>query len=104
MLYGIVIKEGKTESAVGKPPHTILRDENCVVIYDDNSRKIYLWVGQNSDIKSRFLASRLATIIRNREFGGAGRVIQNPDEIRSELAGPRVISHDIPRKYLASIK
>ncbi len=104
MLFGIIIKKGKTEPAAGKTPNLVLSDDACAVIYDDKEHKIFLWVGENADIKSRFLASRLATIIRNRKFGGAASIIQNNDVIKAELGGTKVIAHDIPPKYLAGIR
>lgn len=103
-LFGIIIQGGQIKSAAGKRPSELLAIEDaCVVMFDDVNERIYLWAGPKADVKSRFLASRLASVIKLKR-GGVGSVVQNKDEILRELAGKDAVDQDIPPRFLSAIR
>lgn len=101
-MQGILLKEGETISIEGKKPSEIYRDDHCGVIINNFEREIYLWKGENAKPQDRFKAAHLAKKMDNREFGGAGRIIQTGWKIQSAVKRDSI--EDLSEKQLWCIK
>lgn len=102
MLLGARIKDGKIESVKGKAVGELLTDDACVLIVDDRSSSIYIWVGQKANVKDKFMISRLAHGINGKLFGMAGTVTQHRGKIK-ELFSDRIFDGDIPAEHTKNI-
>ncbi len=94
-MQGIILKNGNKFSVKEKSANKILDEGQCVVFIDNDERKIYLWRGRRSGVRDRFSAAQLADMLYKREFGGAGEIIQNEDEIKKRITAAYL--EDLPR-------
>jgi len=95
MLRGVLIREG-VKSAKNLVPDEILVNDACAVIIDEESRIIYLWVGDDTSVTDRFKAARIAQMLNWKMFGGAARIVQDKDEIKHTLTKFARIDEEIP--------
>ncbi len=102
MLKGIVIQHS-IKNAKNMSPNEMLIDDACAVIVDDVSRIIYLWVGEKASVSDKFKAARIAHILNWRFFGGAARIIQDKDEIKSILSKYARIDEEMPEGEIKAI-
>ena len=103
MLKGIILN-GEAVSVAGQKLSDIFKDENVVVIMNEDKTEIYGWVGKKSNPRDRFMAARLANNLRWKYFGGAAPVIQKNDEIEEKVkAYGDSIEFDIPSEAIKEI-
>lgn len=60
-----ILPDGTTEEIkTQKPIKDILDTEECYVIVDDELRKVYLWKGEKSSVRSKFIGAKRSQEIR----------------------------------------
>ncbi len=102
-LRGIVISRGEIISAKDNSPNSLLKEDVTAVFIDDVRGKIFLWSGRKAKVTDKFRAARLAHMLNWKLFGGAGKVIQNEEDVKVELQKYHRVDDDIPRTEIASI-
>ncbi len=102
MLRGIVLNNGVIE-AKGLDKNDLFKDDYVVVLVDEIKREIYVWVGNKSSPRDRFMAARLADRLRWRLFGGASPVIQDTDKAEKAIESYGEVTENIPRDMIEDI-
>ncbi|MGQ4891402.1 MAG: hypothetical protein ACP6IP_02835 [Candidatus Njordarchaeia archaeon] len=103
MLKGVILNGGRMP-VMGVKTEEIFKDENVVVIVNEDRREIYVWVGAKSNPRDRFMGARLANGLRWKFFGGASPVIQDNEKIREIVKsyGDKLYG-DIPSEMVKDI-
>ena len=81
MLKGIILNGGQMP-VTGLNVDEVFKNDNVVIIVNEDRREIYVWVGTKSNPRDRFMGARLANGLRWKFFGGASPVIQDNEKIR----------------------
>lgn len=102
MLKGIIIQHD-IKDAKNLAPNEMLIEEACAVVIDDIERKIFLWVGDKAAVGDKFKAARIAHVLNWKLFGGAARIIQDKNEIRSVLLKYARIDEELPKGEIKAI-
>jgi len=102
MLKGIIIQQD-VKDAKNLSPSEMLIEEACAVVIDDMERKIFLWVGDKASVGDKFKAARIAHVLNWKLFGGAARIIQDKNEIRSVLSKYARIDEELPKGEIKAI-
>lgn len=100
-MKGIILRNGNKISVKGKTIEEIFKEDNCVVFLDIDRREVFLWKGSNSVTKDRFSAAHLANSLDEREFGGAGSIIQTENVIKKSVASSDI--KNIPKRKIRGI-
>lgn len=95
------MKNGNKISVKGKDSEEILNEKQCAVLLDKHKRRVYLWRGSSSGTKDRFAAAHLAENLNSREFGGAGKIVQNDKTIKDSASSATI--EDMSRSKIRSI-
>ncbi len=103
MLKGIIFNKD-AQPVSGQKLSEVFKDDNVVVIVNEDKREIYVWVGKKSNPRDRFMAARLANNLRWKFFGGAAPVIQKNEEIEEKVkAYGDTIENDISDEVIKEI-
>lgn len=99
-LQGIILKNGEKVTVEEKNANELFSEGQCAVFVDNTKKEIFLWKGKKSHARDRFSAAHLAENLDKREFGGAGRIIQDAKRIKKTIASSEI--EDIPQGILRS--
>ncbi len=102
MLRGTILNGGSIP-VTGLKIDDIFKEENVVVIVNEELREIYVWVGDKSNPRDRFMGARLANGLRWKYFGGAAPVVQDNDKILEKVKKYGTVSYNIPSDMIKDI-
>ena len=91
-----------TEIKVEGPLKEILKSEECYIIVSDEYRKVYLWKGVNSNVRSKFIGAKRSQDIRGQvgmHYGVVPLDEGDEDPIFIKLIGRRTKNSFAPRDF-----
>ncbi len=102
MIMGVLVRNTNVESVKGKNIGELLKDDVCLLIVDDTTSTIYIWVGRNANVKDKFIISRLAHGVNSKMFGMAAKVSQNTNDILEKF-NEKTFDDDLPSEMVLEI-